>query len=70
MTARLSAKSQTVIPKSVRDKLGVGPGDLLLFEERGGQIVVRAFRPASADDPFALFTEWAGEEDEEAYADL
>lgn len=68
--AKLSAKSQTVIPKEVRERLGVGPGDSIEFEERNGEIVVRAVRRSRLDDPFALFTEWASEADEEAYADL
>lgn len=66
--ARLSAKAQTVIPKAVRERLGVGPGDLVEFEERDGEVLVRAVR--EGDDPFALFTEWSGEADERAYGEL
>ena len=68
--AKLSSRAQTVIPKEVRERLGVGPGDTIEFEERGAEVVVRAARAPVADDPFVLFTEWAGEADEEAYADL
>lgn len=67
--ARLSAKAQAVIPKQVRERLGVGPGDTIEFEEREGEIVVRAARRAG-DDPFAMFTEWASKADEEAHADF
>jgi antitoxin PrlF len=69
-TSRLSSRSQTVIPKPIRERLGIGPGDVIAFEERGGEIVIRPVRTASGDDPFATFTEWAGQADEEAYADL
>lgn len=68
--AKLSARAQTVIPREVRERLGVGPGDSIEFEEKDGEIVVRAVRRAPVDDPFAVFTEWAGEADEEAYADF
>jgi AbrB family looped-hinge helix DNA binding protein len=69
--AKLSARAQTVIPKRVRDRLGVGPGDVIEFREHDGEVVVRAVpRPAAGDDPFAVFTEWASEADERAYADL
>jgi hypothetical protein len=46
-------KSQTVLPKQVREALQIGPGGL-----------------TNADDPFAMFTEWAGSADDEAYGDL
>jgi antitoxin PrlF len=70
VAAKLSARARAVIPKEVRDRLGVGPGDSIESEERDGEVVVRAARRPSAGDPFALFTEWASEADEEAYADL
>ena len=70
IVAKLSAKAQTVIPKVIREKLGVGAGDTILFEERDGEIVIRAVRREPADDPFAVFTEWAGEADERAYVDF
>jgi antitoxin PrlF len=69
-TARLSAKSQVVIPKEVRERLGIGPGDLLAFEVRGDEIVVRPVPRGQTEDPFALFTEWSSPADDEAYADF
>ena len=45
-TAKLSVKNQIVLPKEVREKLGVEPGDDLLFIVRDGEIIVRS-RPAS-----------------------
>ncbi|MBI9084971.1 MAG: type II toxin-antitoxin system PrlF family antitoxin [Desulfobacterales bacterium] len=41
-TATLTTKGQTVIPKAIRDHLGVGPGDRLDFVVMdGGEVVVR-----------------------------
>ena len=68
--ARLSSKSQVVIPKAVRDRMGIGPGDTLLFEVRDGEIVVRRAPRMVADDPFAVFTEWPGPADTKAYDDF
>jgi AbrB family looped-hinge helix DNA binding protein len=66
--ARLTSKSQLVIPKPVRELLGVGPGDTLAFEY--GPDGVRVEKAAAQDDPFATFHEWSGGADEEAYKDL
>ena len=69
--SRVSVKSQTVIPRAVREQLGLRAGDRL-FRYRlteDGVLIDKA--PASeADDPFAAFTEWSSEADEKAYAGL
>lgn len=70
VTSRLSSRSQTVIPKPIRDRLSIGPGDRIVFEEWAGEIVIRPVRAPPGENPFATFTEWAGAEDEEAYAGL
>ena len=46
-TARLSSKSQIVIPAAIRRRLGLSPGDLLEIRQEGDHIVVRKVqRPA------------------------
>ncbi len=37
---RLTSKGQVTIPKHIREKLGVGPGDDIGFREEGQQIVL------------------------------
>jgi antitoxin PrlF len=66
--ARITSKSQLVLPKAVRERLGVGPGDVLVFmaDESG----VRIEKAVAAEDPFATFEEWASAADDEAYRDL
>ena len=68
--SKLSVKSQTVLPREVRERLRVAPGDRLryLVDERGVRIEKVAV--TSDDDPFAAFSEWSSEADEEAFADL
>jgi AbrB family looped-hinge helix DNA binding protein len=41
-TATLSSKGQTVIPKSIRDQLGLRPGDTIDFiMQENGDILIR-----------------------------
>lgn len=66
-SARLTSKSQLVLPKPVRELLGVGPGDTLVFEYGPNGVKIEK---AAQDDPFASFHEWSSAADEEAYKDL
>lgn len=67
--SRLGVKAQVVMPKRVRDVLGLKPGDEFAFVIHGREVkLVPA--PAAGDDPFACFTEWASEADRKGYADL
>ena len=52
----LTAKSQTTLPRGVRDALHVGPGDELEYEIRGNEAIVRRAQPTDpqADDPVLL----------------
>ena len=71
VTSRLGVKSQTVVPKEVREALGVGPGDQIGYSIRNGRVILSAIkRPLAPDDPFACFDEWASEADTEGYASL
>jgi antitoxin PrlF len=67
--ARLGVKSQMVLPKPVREVLGLAPGDEFAFVINGDEVRV-ARAPATGDDPFACFTEWASEADRKGYAGL
>ena len=68
--SRVSSKGQTVIPKAVRQKLGLKTGDLLRFRLTGKDTVtIDKVRPVE-DDPFASFSEWTSPEDEKLYRDL
>jgi antitoxin PrlF len=41
MNATVSEKGQVTIPKPLRDRLGIRPGEVLDFEEEGGQLIAR-----------------------------
>jgi AbrB family looped-hinge helix DNA binding protein len=60
VTSRLGTKSQTVVPKQVREALGVASGDQVGFTIRNGRVILMAIRRMAArDDPFACFDEGA-----------
>jgi antitoxin PrlF len=68
--SKITSKSQTVIPKAVREKLGLKPGDLLRYVFDGKRVLIEKARTEVDDDPFASFGEWAGAADEKAYRGL
>jgi antitoxin PrlF len=71
ITSKLTSKSQTTVPQSVRRALNLKPGDLLAYEISEGRVILtRARTESGLDDPFGSFDEWRGKEDEEAYASL
>ena len=71
ISSKLTSKAQTVIPRSIRDFLHVGPGDEILYEIRNDEVVLkRKTADQNKNDPFMLFTEWISKADEDAYDDL
>jgi antitoxin PrlF len=68
--SKVSVKSQTVIPREVRERLGLKPGDTLRYRLTGDGVLLDKAPANEADDPFVMFTEWSNEADEKAYADL
>ena len=40
-TSKLTRKGQITVPKDVREKLGVGPKDIIVFVEVNGKIMIR-----------------------------
>lgn len=41
MKATVSEKGQVTIPKTLRDRLGILPGEVLEFEEDSGRLIAR-----------------------------
>ena len=71
IVSKLTSKSQTTIPQSVRRALDLQPGDVLEYEITNGQVhLTKARNSNKTDDPFHTFDEWSSEADEQAYADL
>lgn len=69
--SKLSVKSQTVLPREVREALRVGPGDRLRYVlDETGVRLEKASEQEVGDDPFLSFAEWASEQDDKAYGNL
>ena len=48
MTSKVGPKGQVVIPKSIRDQLGLNPGDRVVFVPQEGGVRVELARPITA----------------------
>lgn len=48
--SRLTAQGQVSVPAKVRQRLGVGPGSVLEWEDDGEQVIVRRAGRFSSDD--------------------
>jgi antitoxin PrlF len=68
--SKVSVKSQTVIPREVRERLGLRPGDTLRYRVTDDGVLLDKAPANEADDPFATFTEWSSDADEKAYGNL
>ena len=56
VTSRLGVKSQTVVPKEVREALGVGPGDQIGYSIQNGRVILTAVeRPVGPGRSVRLF---------------
>lgn len=68
-TSKLTSKAQTVVPRLIRERLGLKAGDTLRYRITPAGVLIEK-RPEQEDDPFAEFGEWGMAEDEEAFKDL
>ncbi len=68
--SKVSVKSQTVIPRAVRERLNLKPGDTLRYRVTDDGVLLDKAPAHEADDPFATFSEWSNEADEKAYGGL
>jgi len=68
--SKVSVKSQTVIPREVRERLGLRPGDTLRYRVTEAGVLLDKAPASEPDDPFVTFSEWSGDADEKAYGGL
>ena len=71
--SRLTSRSQTTVPRQVREKLSLRPGDVILYEIEGTEVRLRKGSPLDVAYLRALqatLTEWDSPEDAAAYDDL
>jgi antitoxin PrlF len=68
--SKLSIKSETVIPREVRERLRLEPGDTLRYRLTAKAALLDKAPASDRDDPFVAFSEWSGEVDEKAFDSL
>lgn len=71
--SRLSSKSQVTLPKKVCQAAHLQPGDAIVYEVKGEVVTIRKAQPFDAAFHKALsktMSEWATQEDDEAFRDL
>ena len=68
--SRLTTKSQTTIPRPVRNALRLKEGDELSYRIDGSQVILTKASQPPSEDPFVVFEEWDSEADRTAYASL
>ncbi|MGH6945184.1 MAG: AbrB/MazE/SpoVT family DNA-binding domain-containing protein [Geminicoccaceae bacterium] len=71
--SRLTSKGQTTIPREVREKLALEPGDVILYEIHDEEVRLRKQRPidvAYLRAVQAMLSEWDSPEDAAAFDDL
>ena len=68
--SKISVKCQTVIPREIRERLGLKPGDRVRYSWTAKGVVIEKAERQAEDEPFAVFTEWSSEADEKAYGKL
>ena len=72
-TSKLASDGQVEIPRQVRESLGLAAGDLVSYEIRDREVVLKRVEPFDAAFHQALSStldEWSSPEDEEAFRDL
>lgn len=56
-----------MIPREVRERLDLKPGDTLRYRVPDAGVLLDRAPANEADDPFATFSEWSNETDAKAY---
>ncbi len=70
-TAKATSRGRIVLPKRVRQHMGIHPEDRVRFVVRDKAVVIeKVALGAPAEDPFVTFVEWNSEADRRAYDNL
>jgi antitoxin PrlF len=71
MLSKLTSKAQTVIPREIRARLDLKPGDVVRYRlTDAGVIIDKLPQMQNDEDALASFSEWASNADDEAYGGL
>jgi antitoxin PrlF len=70
ITSKLTTKARTTIPQPVRTALHLKGGNEIAYTIEKDRVILTKAQMASADDPFAAFSEWNSAADRKAYGRL
>lgn len=71
LISKLTSKGQTVIPASIRQHLGLKPGDVIRYHVKSGRVELEKLMPIETrEEPSAAFQEWNSVEDDLAFGEL
>lgn len=70
LSSRIDASFRVVVPKAVRERLKLRPGDWISYRFVESGVAVEKVESLPVGGPLAHFDEWASAEDDAAYADL
>ncbi len=68
--SKITSKNQTVVPREVRARLGLKPGDQLRYSVGAKGVLLEKVGSTHEEDAFAVFSEWSGDADEKAFGNL
>jgi antitoxin PrlF len=68
--SKLTSKAQTVIPREIRARLDLKPGDVVRYRMTDAGVLIDKLPPPAEDDALTAFTEWGSAADTRAYANL
>jgi antitoxin PrlF len=68
--SKLTSKAQTVIPREIRARLDLRPGDVVRYRHTETGVMIDKLPAPNDDDALACFTEWSSPSDDLAYASL
>ena len=68
--SRMSSQYRIVVPRPVRERLLLVPGDVVRFQVTAGGPVILERECTTGEGAFAAFDEWSSDEDDRLYRDL
>ncbi len=71
LTVKITSKGQVTIPKEIRDKLGIRPGEDLAFEEKNGTFYIKkSLKKSPFDKWVGRLKKYRGQKTDEIIEDL